>query len=130
MSWNNVINLQSEIPLHSRYNLTIYYNNLITRFLYGQTVNYYPNLAIIFSTYLASKVGFEIQLSPHMGFSYLLRRYATYKYILNKRLLKNTPQNIYQQVCKPMFYEYYALWGLGAFNKRSFKRIKSPSIDY
>ena len=38
----------------------------------------YYNLAIIFSAYLASKVRFKIQLSQHLGFSYLLRRYTTW----------------------------------------------------
>ena len=58
---------------------------------------------LILFTYLASKVGFEVQPSPQIGFSFLLRKCATY--ICNST--RNKGQDKQQNFCTvPSVYQY------------------------
>ena len=54
------------------------------------TVNYLKMEILLFQSRTnplrLSKVGFEIQPSPHLGFSYLLRKYATYGFIVPREI--------------------------------------------
>ena len=69
----------------------------------------YYNLALllILSVHSASKIGFKNQTSPHVGFFYLLRRYATYQTHFTQAWLVILPSHCHN---KRQFISYLYLY--------------------